>query len=240
MTYQLLNVGDNAKTVKGDKRGYLTGILYLAPATEAGIKDSKGKTINVCPFSSKGCREACLYDSGRAVAFPKVKKARIRKTKELFNNTEEFMRKLYQDILVLEAQAKGKEFTPVVRLNGTSDLDWREFEHEGKNIFDTFPHIQFYDYTKRLDLFKGKPSNLHLTFSFSGTNHIQANKILKDNDTNMAIVVSKEMKEEFLKDSHTFVDGDIDDLRFTDPVGKIVLLKAKGKAKYDKTGFLFG
>lgn len=240
MSYQLLNVGANAKTVKGDRKGFLTGILYLAPAQEAGVKDSKGKIITLCPYSSKGCRKACLYDSGRSVVFPKIKEARIRKTRELFYKTDEFMKKLYQDILILEAQAKGKDLKPAVRLNGTSDLDWREFTHEGKTLFEIFSHIQFYDYTKRLDLFTGTPKNLHLTFSLSGTNHIQAKKISKDKNINLAIVVSNELKKEFLKDSKTFIDGDVDDLRFLDPTNKIVLLKAKGKARKDNTGFLVG
>jgi hypothetical protein len=236
MGYQLLNVNGNAKTIKGNKRGYLTGILYLAPATEAGIKDSKGKVVSLCPFSSKGCREACLYDSGRARVFPVVKKARIRKTKELFYQTELFMRKLYTDILILEAEAKGNDLTPVVRLNGTSDLDWREFKLNGKTLFEHFPHIQFYDYTKRADLFKGKPKNLHLTFSYSGTNVSLVNKIAAD--TNLAVVVSKDVKKILLEDSKTFIDGDLDDLRFNDDKGKVILLKAKGYAIYDETGFL--
>ncbi len=36
MKYKYLSVGNDAKTVKGQKKGYLTGILYLAPATVAG------------------------------------------------------------------------------------------------------------------------------------------------------------------------------------------------------------
>ena len=34
------------------------------------------------------------------------------------------------------------------------------------------------------------------------------------------------------------IDGDEHDLRFIDPVGVIVGLKAKGKAKKDQTGFV--
>jgi hypothetical protein len=34
------------------------------------------------------------------------------------------------------------------------------------------------------------------------------------------------------------VDGDKDDLRFLDPQGVIVGLKAKGDAKHDDTGFV--
>jgi hypothetical protein len=49
---KLLNIDANAKTVKGQGRGYMTAILYLAPADESGYE--------VCPMASQGCRKACL------------------------------------------------------------------------------------------------------------------------------------------------------------------------------------
>jgi hypothetical protein len=56
---------------------------------------------------------------------------------------------------------------------------------------------------------------------------------------NVAVVVStKQVKEYFLEDNEHFIDGDNDDLRFTDEKGKIVLLTAKGQAKKDDLGFL--
>jgi hypothetical protein len=42
---ELLAVESDAKTIKGNKKGYLTGILYLAPSTEAGGRD-------LCPMAS--------------------------------------------------------------------------------------------------------------------------------------------------------------------------------------------
>ena len=41
----------NAKTSKGEEMGYLTGILYMAPADIVN-------GINVCPFASDGCKKA--------------------------------------------------------------------------------------------------------------------------------------------------------------------------------------
>ena len=35
---KLLSVSADAKTVKGEKKGYLTGILYLAPADTSGVE----------------------------------------------------------------------------------------------------------------------------------------------------------------------------------------------------------
>ena len=51
---------ENAKTVKGEKKGYTTYIMYLAPHTQ----NSKG--INLCPHASEGCAKACLFGSGSA------------------------------------------------------------------------------------------------------------------------------------------------------------------------------
>src|SRR6516225_6192244 len=54
---RLLTV-QNAKTRKGEKLGFLTGILYLAPANESGV-------MNTCASSTPECRHACLYTAGR-------------------------------------------------------------------------------------------------------------------------------------------------------------------------------
>jgi hypothetical protein len=51
--YNLLSVGNNAKTVKGDGSEYLTAILYLAPADNL-------QGVNVCPMAEiAGCKAAC-------------------------------------------------------------------------------------------------------------------------------------------------------------------------------------
>jgi hypothetical protein len=55
---KLLNIDANAKTVKGQAKGYLTAVLYLAPYTAAGL--------NVCPMAEvAGCHAACLNTAGR-------------------------------------------------------------------------------------------------------------------------------------------------------------------------------
>ena len=54
---ELLSVGSDAKTRKGEKVKVLTAIQYLAPATEAGVG-------NLCPYASEGCITACLFTAG--------------------------------------------------------------------------------------------------------------------------------------------------------------------------------
>ena len=54
MTTKLLSIDTNAKTVKGQKQGYLTGILYMAPSDISGV--------NLCPMAKIAqCEKACLY-----------------------------------------------------------------------------------------------------------------------------------------------------------------------------------
>ena len=58
MTKQkLLGVGTSYKTIKSEKVGVLTGILYMAPYNLSGK--------NVCPNASAGCAAACLNTAGR-------------------------------------------------------------------------------------------------------------------------------------------------------------------------------
>lgn len=61
----LLGINSDAKTVKGKKQGYLTGILYLAPANSSGI--------NVCANASPACIAACLNYSGRNRIFQHIR-----------------------------------------------------------------------------------------------------------------------------------------------------------------------
>ena len=54
----LLTIGNDPKTIKGEKLGYKTGILYLSPADQSGI-------VNLCQRASAGCAIACLNTAGR-------------------------------------------------------------------------------------------------------------------------------------------------------------------------------
>jgi hypothetical protein len=228
MKYNLLSVGADAKTKKGVNSGYLTGILYLAPAMESGFE--------VCPSRSAGCTAACLFTAGHG-AYPKVKEARIRKTQFLMKSRADFLSVLKSDIAILVAEANNKGLKPCVRLNGTSDLGW---ESMAKEIMEAFPDVQFYDYTKVLTRMlrycDGKfPANYHLTFSRSESNWDDCIKVLAKGG-NVAAVFSKDLPGVHI--GYTVVDGDVNDLRFNDPRNVIVGLKAKGKARKDDSGFV--
>ena len=229
---KLLRIGGDAKTTKGQKtQGVLTGILYLAPATQAS-------EVDVCPFASDGCRLACLYTAGHG-KFSNVQNARIKKTLNYLKDRQAFVDTLRKDIEKLVKVAKKHKMQPAVRLNGTSDLPWEKTFPMGD-----FPQVKFYDYTKnpvRMEKFtQGKmPVNYHLTFSRSEENEKQALAILPTGG-NVAAVFAVKRGQDLPKTWKGFevIDGDLDDVRFTDPTGVIVGLRAKGEALKDKTGFV--
>jgi hypothetical protein len=230
----LLGFDTNAKTVKGEQLGFLTGILYLAPSDISGF--------NVCPMAKIAqCEEACLYTAGRG-AFNSIQLARINKTQYFFNDRQNFMLNIVKDIEKGIKQANKAGLTLLIRLNGTSDIKWENvfFDYDNKktNIFDLFPNIQFYDYTKianRIDL----PKNYDLTFSYSGVIEYQPYvKKAIDNQMRIATVFRsiKHIPNEFL--GLPVVSGDNSDIRHLDDQNTIVALYAKGKAKKDTSGFV--
>jgi hypothetical protein len=132
-------------------------------------------------------------------------------------------------------QAEKKGLIPAFRLNGTSDLSWEKYEvAEGKNIFQMFPDVQFYDYTKVLGRKVSHIPNYHLTFSQADGN---IEDVIKAKEAGMNIATVFRSVPEIHLD-RTVVNGDETDLRFLDPKNVIVGLKAKGKAKKDTSGFV--
>ena len=224
---KLLNIDANAKTVKGQGRGYMTAILYLAPADESGYE--------VCPMASAGCRKACLNKAGMG-AFSTVQAARIAKTRLYFDDRAAFMAQLVSEVRAFIRKAIKLGLIPVVRLNGTSDIPWERVPVEGKaNIMELFPSVQFYDYTKRHNR-RNLPANYHLTFSLAEDNDGRASAAAT-NGANIAVVFRTDnFPATFM--GMPVVDGDADDLRFLDGRGVVVGLKAKGPAKKDTSGFV--
>jgi len=132
-----------------------------------------------------------------------------------------------------------RDMVPVFRLNGTSDLSWEKYSvvRNGtvfKNVFQAFPGIQFYDYTKVLGRKVGEIHNYHLTFSAAESNMVDIEKAMSAG-YNIAVVFNT-LPAEYL--SRQVYNGDESDLRFLDEKNAIIGLKAKGKAKKDTSGFV--
>jgi hypothetical protein len=226
----LLNSG-NSKTRKGEKKGFTTYGLHLAPAKLSGF--------NVCADASKGCAAACLNTAGRG-KMTMVQTARIKKTLFFFKDKQGFLAELWAEVAKSIRSAARKNMTPCFRLNLTSDLPWEKIKFNGQSVIEAFPDVQFYDYCKspeRMTKFVNgeMPKNYHLTFSRSESNGALALAFLKSGG-NVAMVFRKSLPSTYY--GHEVIDGDETDLRFLDGSGKIIGLKEKGLAKKDETGFV--
>jgi hypothetical protein len=163
-----------------------------------------------------------------------IQKARIRKTQYFYEARDYFMQDLYEDIQKGIKLATKLGLTPVFRLNGTSDLSWEKYGINGKNLFELFPTVQFYDYTKVLGRKVSQYANYFLIFSKAdGNDSDVAEAILQG--MNVAAVFDK-VPEGYM--GRPVIDADEHDLRFLDAKGVIAGLKAKGRAKKDYSGFV--
>lgn len=236
----LIRSGNNAKTVKGDGE-YETAIMYLAPFNLAGS--------NVCAMAEQaGCIKGCLNTAGRG-QMNNVQIARINKTKRYLANRAAFMDELVADLEAFVRYCQRKGVKPAVRLNGTSDIQW-EVAHIASrgdkrgSVFELFPEIQFYDYTKIYKrVYRELPANYRLVLSYSNASEAFGKAIMKahvETGANMAVVYrTKERRDaEIARTKGLVIDGDSDDLRFLDPKGVVVGLYAKGQAKKDDSGFV--
>jgi len=231
--FKLLSTA-NPKIQKGTKLGYLSFILNLAPSNLSGY--------NTCPKATVGCIASCLNTAGRGGMFKRgentnvIQKARIRKTKYFYEDRVGFMMDLVADIKKGIKMATKLGLTPVFRLNGTSDLSWEKYDGSfgGKTVFELFPDVQFYDYTKVLGRKVASIKNYFLIFSAADGNDVDVAAAMAQG-MNVAMVFDK-VPETYM--GKTVIDADEHDLRFLDPTGVIAGLKAKGKAKKDTSGFV--
>tara|TARA_R100000742_G_C4260258_1_gene78073 strand:- start:361 stop:1077 length:717 start_codon:yes stop_codon:yes gene_type:complete len=222
----------NAKILKGEKLGYITKGIHLAPANLSGYE--------TCRWRSKGCTMSCLNTAGRG-QMNTIQDSRIAKTKLFFEQRLDFLAKLSKEIASTIKSAKKKEMEAVFRPNLTSDLMWEDIKFEdGETILDKFPETQFYDYTKSFgrmaQFINGElPSNYHLTFSASESNQKLVEMVLQMGG-NVAVVFRNQLPKTWK--GIEVINGDENDLRFLDKKGVIVGLIEKGRAKKDETGFV--
>jgi len=224
----------NPKIQKGTKRGYFTTIQHFAPSKLSGT--------NVCSDATPQCIRFCLNKAGRGGIFKAgektniIQEARKARTRLFLDDFQNYKPKLIKEIAAHVKRATKLGLKPCVRLNGTSDLSW---EDGFAPLFWRFEDVQFYDYTKSFDrmmrFLKGPwpTKNYHLTFSRSELNDDQCNKVL-DAGGSVAVVFD-DVPDTFR--GRAVYSGDDDDLRFLDPKGIWVGLKAKGKLARQESSF---
>ena len=236
----------NPKVAKNGKVDVLTAPLHLAPFNLSGFQ--------VCPQASAGCAAACLHTAGNPAYMAGKERSRNDKTTAYFKHRDAFLALLTFEIAALERKATRKGMAAGIRLNATSDLPWelRTVTIDGVKVklMDAFPDVQFYDYTKvtkrALQHARGQmPVNYHLTFSKTEDNDLAVAQVLTAGG-NVAVVASAARYKSALEVGKMLVvgevshaiDGDAHDYRPADPKGCLVVLKAKGDAKRDTSGFV--
>ena len=220
-------VSKSAKMMHSQKYSHqYTYAFYLAPSNESGY--------NVCSHSTPECRLGCLATSGHAGMEimsgkrTRIKDARIKKTRMFYERPDYFINWMIAEIKRYQQKAIKDNFFFSVRLNATSDIDWQNVKISGQTIFEMFPDIQFYDYTKNADKFKNKADNYHLTYSYTGRNWDLCEELLKTG-VNIAMVFNVK-NESLLPKSYKgykVINGDLTDYRIDDAKGIIVGLKWK-------------
>jgi hypothetical protein len=215
---QLLNI-DNPKTVKGEKYGIRTAVLYLSPAKKSGV--------NLCPMSHVAkCEGPCLDEAGRG-AMSSVQMSRLRKTLFMLQYWDDFKAMLLSEVLTHAKYCAKHDLRCAVRLNGTTDIRWENKLWDDMVSFHRanrmVPDLSIYD----------------LTFSYSGVKEYQQfAQTAIDMGMRLAVVFRyrTDIPKSFM--GMTVVDGDDSDLRFTEPQGVVSALYAKGKAVHDTSGFV--
>lgn len=238
MSYTLLSDGKtNHKIKKNITENYNTYSLNFAHSDLSGF--------NVCPKANKlteqeqnknksNCSQCCVGFNGFASIYESVMESRIKKTLSYFLDKDSFYESLIFEIKKAIKESEKLGLKPSFRLNAYSDIRHENnIIKDNKNIFDLFPNVDFYDYTKLLN--RKTPSNYQLTFSHHNSDFIETTKAL-ESGLNVAMVFEKLPKRINVNNKTYWVlDGDKTDLRLDEKFnGKnvIVGLKFKGsKAK---------
>ena len=245
MTTKIVSYNVDPKTRKGVKEGYLTGIHYGAPHTEAGVG-------NQCTDATDGCIKACLFTAGRAAFDPRIREARIFRTIMFVQRKPEFWAQTIKDVHALLRAAKRRHLIPCARMNGTTDVPWERVrikgtgtDYDGLTLMEAFPQVRWYDYTKTLTRLGNTPDNYYLLASYSENMNLATLWEITDAGHNVAVVFRVCDHRGTCKcplppswSNVAVVNGDLSDVRFKDPAGVIVGLKAKGRAKDDVAGFV--
>ena len=192
----------------------------------------------VCAGSkAAGCMADCLKESGLGGVYPSINKARQARTDYWHDDQEAFLIQLNHELRNFAKLCAKQSVQGVVRLNVMSDISWEDYD-----VPQSFPELQFYDYTKKARRFHGQrqPDNYRLMFSYSGAKHYQSQvqSFLKSySDAPMAVVFRhKDFPSTFM--GRPVINGDDSDWVNVNNRGVVVGLVAKGPAKTNTNGFV--
>ncbi len=234
-------LGSSIKVEKSKKKNALTSIIYMAPQKES----VRYGGANMCLFASIGCTNGCLGRwSGR------LRMRNSYNSKAWKTLTWLYANKLYKEFLISESKthlkrAKKKNMEPSIRPNGTSDIVYETLFPE---LFTEVPEMSYYDYTKipvryarYIAAKKTKhvsfPSNYHLTFSRSESNHEDSMNIMHSGGNVAAVFANLDKAIAEGYEGFPVYNGDLTDFRPSDPDNHWIGLSIKGGIK-DESGFV--
>lgn len=184
-----------------------------------------------------GCMDDCLVGAGLAEVYESINQARQARTDYWHDDQEAFLIQLSRELRNFTKLCAKQGVQGVVRLNVMSDVSWEDYD-----VPQSFPELQFYDYTKKARRFHGQrqPENYRLMFSYSGAKHYQSQvqSFLKSySDAPMAVVFrNKNFPWTFM--GREVINGDNSDWVNVNHRGVVVGLVAKGPAKTNTNGFV--
>jgi hypothetical protein len=248
---KLLSIGNDPKTIKGERVGVRTAIQYLSASDSSGL-------ANLCAHASYNCKRECIQHTGH-MKFNAA--AREYRTRLFVRDRANYWALLLDEIVDHMRASHRAGLVPAIRLNGTSDIPWERVPvrcgpiespnfftfiyHEliGKLANGELAHNErlplFYDYTAYP--YDARPTNalpVGYTLTFSRKETTSDREVLEnlERGRNVAVVFKNGLPSEYL--GYPVIDGDVNDCRFFDEWPCIVGLKAKGPARNDASGFV--
>ena len=187
---------------------------------------------NTCGSNSPECTRLCLNWAGKG-RLASTQLGRLARTLLWTHYTLEAATLTINAISNIAKRFDYFAFRP----NVLTDIRW---ENCWPQLFEMFPNVQFYDYTKHWDREPNPFPNYSLTFSASELHTIDEirHKVLEDFH-NVAVVVDSYAKAPKPRTwaGMPVINGDDPiqgDARYLDPKGHVVLLSAKGRAREKK------
>ena len=187
----------------------------------------------ICAGSkAAGCMKACLKEAGLAAVYDSVNIARQAKTDYWHADQAGFLAQLTRELANFQKLCDKQNVQGVVRLNVLSDIPFEEHD-----IPQQFPHLFFYDYTKRANRLGKTPENYRLMFSYSDRPQYQKQVAAAlPTGVPIAVVFKNAMPSEYF--GRRVIDGDLSDLDNVMAGPVVIGLTAKGPAINDQSGFV--
>lgn len=230
----------NAKSTHTLDAGWATWMLMLhADVADVPLAPPNSLVIHtepmvLCPHAThgpSGCADGCISFTGRG-SMDSVQQGRLKRTAFLRQDPVAFVAMLDWEIGLARAWAHDQGLRPAVRLNGLSDLRWEVIIPW---LFDKYPDVQFYDYTKWPIRVRDKNLPANYLVAYSSQAHCDEYETMMnlhaDGYSVAMIVDDVDAWEAFMGDSCS--RADVSDLWMVDRPGTIGLLRPKSPLTAD-------